>query len=121
MNRRSWRMLESAIRKVALKPDVVEVYAISGPVFNLAKPFTKIGDDVVVPHSFFKSVLIESNRGRIDFVSFLLPNEETKTSYKDHVVSVEYLEFRTGLELWNRLKGTKIDKAKVKHNLRPMV
>jgi len=121
MNRRTWRMLEAAIRKVALKPNVVEVYAISGPVFDLGQPFAKIGDDVVVPHQFFKSVLIETNKGRIDFCSFLLPNKKEDINFKDCTVSVEYLEFRTGLLLWDRLKGTKIDKAKAKNNIRPMV
>ena len=120
MNRRTWRMLEAAVRKVALKRDIVEVYAISGPVFDISKPFTKIGDDVVVPHSFFKSVLIENNKGKINFCSFLLPNKKEDISYKDCTVSVEYLEFRTGLQLWNRLEGTKVQKAKTKSNLGPI-
>jgi len=118
MNRRSWRILESAVRKIAQKPEVVEVYAISGPVFDLSKPFTKIGDDVIVPHEFFKTVLVEDNKGRIDFYSFLLPNKKTDTTYKDHVVSVKYLEFRTGLLLWDRLKGSSIEKAKTKKTIR---
>ena len=121
MNRRSWRMLESAVRKVALKKDVVEVYAISGPVFDISEPFTKIGDDVVVPHAFFKSVLVENNKGGIDFCSFLLPNKKTEKNYQDCTVSVEYLEFRTGLQLWDKLKGSKINKAKTKTNLRTII
>ena len=40
LNRKIWRMLEDKARKIALKENIVEVYAISGPVFDLTKPFS---------------------------------------------------------------------------------
>ena len=52
LNRKVWRILEDKVRKTALIQKVVEVYAISGPVFDITKPFSKIGDDVIVPHEF---------------------------------------------------------------------
>jgi len=64
--------------------------------------------------------LIENNKGKINFCSFLLPNKKEDISYKDCTVSVEYLEFRTGLQLWNRLEGAKVQKAKTKSNLGPI-
>lgn len=115
LNRKIWRMLEDRVRKTALVQKVVEVYAISGPVFDITKPFSKIGDDVVVPHEFFKTILVEDNRGKFKFYSFLIPNKEMDDQeVNDFATSVNYIEFRTGLKLWDRLKGQTVDKEKKK-------
>lgn len=115
LNRKIWRMLEDKVRKTALVQKVVEVYAISGPVFDITKPFSKIGDDVVVPHEFFKTILVEDNRGKFKFYSFLIPNKEMDNQeVNDFATSVNYIEFRTGLKLWDRLKGQTVDKEKKK-------
>ena len=115
LNRKVWRMLEDKVRTIAIKEEVVEVYAISGPVFDIGQPFTKIGDDVIVPHEFFKSVLVEDSKGKIKFYSFIIPNTtNNETDFNKFATSVNYLEFRTGLELWNKLKGQSIEKLKKK-------
>ena len=115
LNRKIWRMLEDRVRKTALVQKVVEVYAISGPVFDITKPFLKIGDDVIVPHEFFKTILVEDNRGKFKFYSFLIPNKEIDSKeINDFATSVNYIEFRTGLKLWDRLKGQTVDKEKKK-------
>ena len=115
LNRKVWRILEDKVRKTALIQKVVEVYAISGPVFDITKPFSKIGDDVVVPHEFFKTILVEDNRGKFKFYSFLIPNKEMDNQeVNDFATSVNYIEFRTGLKLWDRLKGQTVDKEKKK-------
>ena len=115
LNRKVWRILEDKVRKTALIQKVVEVYAISGPVFDITKPFSKIGDDVIVPHEFFKTILVEDNRGKFKFYSFLIPNKEMDNQeVNDFATSVNYIEFRTGLKLWDRLKGQTVDKEKKK-------
>ena len=125
LNRKIWRMLEQEARTIALKENVVEVYSISGPVFDITKPFSKIGEDVVVPHEFFKSMLVEDSKGKIKIYSFLIPNEEIDVEYNtngtvrvgrynDFATSVNYIEFRSGLQLWNRLSGPTIEKLKKK-------
>ena len=125
LNRKIWRMLEEEARTIALKENVVEVYSISGPVFDITKPFSKIGEDVVVPHEFFKSMLVEDSKGKIKIYSFLIPNEEIDVEYNtngtvrvgrynDFATSVNYIEFRSGLQLWNRLSGPTIEKLKKK-------
>ena len=114
LNRKVWRMLEEEARTIALKDNVVEVYSISGPVFDITKPISKIGEDVVVPHEFFKSMLVEDSKGKIKIYSFIIPNEEIDAKYNDFAVSVNYIEFRSGLQLWNRLSGPTIEKLKKK-------
>jgi len=125
LNRKIWRMLEEEARTIALKENVVEVYCISGPVFDITKPFSKIGEDVVVPHEFFKSMLVEDSKGKIKIYSFLIPNEEIDVEYNtngtvrvgrynDFATSVNYIEFRSGLQLWNRLSGPTMEKLKKK-------
>jgi endonuclease G, mitochondrial len=117
MNRQSWRILEQEIRKIARRQNVVEVYSIGGPVFDISKPFKKIGDDVVVPHAYFKTVLVESNSGKFEFYSFLLPNDDSpKEDLNNYLVSLKYLEFRTGLLLWDKLRGSESELARKRIN-----
>jgi len=117
LNRKIWRMLEDKARQVALKQNIVEVYAISGPVFDINRPFEKIGEDVVVPHEFFKTILAEDTRGKLKIYSFIIPNTEHEhNDFNQFAVSVNYLEHRTGLLLWDRISGPKVQKAKKKIN-----
>jgi endonuclease G len=118
LNRVIWRELESKIRKVADKKNIVEVYVISGPVFDISKPLKLIGDDVVIPHEFFKSILVEDNRGKFKFFSYILPNDKDDEvlmdSLGDFATSTEDIEFRTGLQLWGKLKGSSVEREKKK-------
>ena len=53
----------------------------------------------------------------MDFLSFLIPNDEIDhTNFFRFATSVEYIEFRTGLELWGKLKGAKVEKDKKRVN-----
>ncbi len=109
-NRNIWRRLESAVRKLATT--YIEVYAICGPLFDIRKPFTKIGDDVVVPHEFFKSVLAEDERGKLRLWSFVIPNEGKRAPLETFLVPTVEVEFRAGLLLWDRLRGETFEHQK---------
>jgi DNA/RNA endonuclease G (NUC1) len=59
-------------------------------------------------------MLVEDSKGKIKIYSFIIPNEEIDAKYNDFAVSVNYIEFRSGLQLWNRLSGPTIEKLKKK-------
>ena len=78
-NRGVWKKLESDVRRLSKKKIMAEgrevwkyaeVYAICGPVFDIDKKIEVIGDEgeisVVIPHSFFKSVLAEQRGGKLE-------------------------------------------------------
>jgi endonuclease G len=45
LNRQAWRILEEKVRDLSKAEKVVEVYAICGPLFEVGKEVTVIGDD----------------------------------------------------------------------------
>ena len=128
-NRGVWKKLESAVRKLSRKKIMAtvgkvkkkvwkyaEVYVICGPVFEIGSKLEVIGDPkeikVVIPHAFFKSVLAEQRMGKLELWSFLIPNEDTKQDPSNFLLPTVEVERRAGLELWDRLRGSEIDKLK---------
>ena len=48
--------------------------------------------------------------------TFLIPNEETKKKPSAFLVPTGDVERQAGLELWDRLRGEKIEESKAKKN-----
>jgi endonuclease G len=123
-NRGIWRKLESAIRKLNEDEDIWETYIICGPVFYFDQPVESIGSggdndvSIPIPNAYFKSVLTEDKRGKLKMWSFLMTNEESDKELKDFLVSTTLIEKLSGLVLWERLLGQKINKEK--NYVRPM-
>ena len=130
-NRGVWKNLESAVRKLSQKQimgkvgDVrkkvwkyAEVYLICGPVFEIGSKLEVIGDPkeikVVIPHAFFKSVLAEQRLGKLELWSFVIPNKKTKKDPSSFLVPTVEVESIAGLQLWDRLQGSDIEKLKAK-------
>jgi endonuclease G len=69
LNRRIWKNLEAAVRKLNEKENIFEPYVISGPIFDFDKKVEVIGSKdnnnvtLPIPHAFFKSILTENNKG----------------------------------------------------------
>jgi endonuclease G, mitochondrial len=123
-NRGKWKDLEDAIRKLDAQKDVLETYVICGPVFNFDVPIVTIkpkGDKGVtlpIPHAFFKSVLTEDNKGKLNMWTFMMPNEATDKPLSEFLTTTKKVERYTGITLWERLVGVDIEKEKAK--VRPM-
>jgi endonuclease G len=62
-NREIWRQLESEVRRLDLRDNILETYVICGPLFDYARPIEEIGTNdnngvtIPVPHAFFKCIL----------------------------------------------------------------
>ncbi len=123
-NRGLWKDLEEAIRTLDAKKEILETYVICGPVFLFDHKVETIGskDDngvtLPIPHSYFKSVLVEDNKGKLLMWSFIIPNKKADKPLADYRVTTAKAEQYAGLFLWERLVGTEIEKEKNK--VRPM-
>ena len=117
-NRGVWRKLESAVRILDSDPDIWETYVICGPVFYFDKPVELIGEEfagdvnIPVPNAFFKSILTEDKKGAHHMWSFIIPNERTDQAFSAFQVSTSKVEQYAGLELWNELRGSEVQKEK---------
>ena len=112
-NRGIWKKLESEVRN--LSNLFVEVYVIAGPLFDVGEQIKQIGKGEVkipIPHSYFKSILAESVRGRMKLWSFVFPNEQANTPLEEFLVPTRQIEIRAGLSLWDRLRGVDIESMK---------
>ncbi|MEA2080828.1 MAG: DNA/RNA non-specific endonuclease [Pseudomonadota bacterium] len=117
-NRKKWKELEELVRKLDAKNNILETYVICGPIFDYNKSVRTIGstDDngvtLPVPHSYFKSILTENNRGKLHMWSFILPNQNITKPLEDFQAPTTMVERMAGLFLWEHLSGTKIKKEK---------
>ena len=111
-NRRKWRDLESAVRKLNKKKTILETYVLTAPVFYFDKTIKTIGDDtdrygidVPIPHAFIKSVLAEDSRGRLKLWTFKMDNKRLTGNLEDYLVSTYDAEQLVGGRFWDRVSG----------------
>jgi len=119
-NRKIWKELETAVRRLDAKQKILETYVLCGPVFDFVKPVKSIGTadengvSIPIPHAYFKSILAENHRGTLNMWSFIIPNENTNKSLDAFQVSTDDVERYVGIQLWERLVGRQMDKEKKK-------
>ncbi len=123
-NRNIWKKLEIAVRELNARKDIYETYVICGPIFDFDTPVSRIGTEdrnslsLPVPNAFFKSILTENNKGALKMWSFIMANEESDKALEDFLVPTAKVERMSGILLWDRLVGKKIEREKAK--VRPM-
>lgn len=110
LNRKKWRELEEAIRKLDSTPEILETYVLTAPVFYFNKLVETIGDpadvngiDIPVPHAFTKSVLAEDTKGRLKLWTFLMDNKEQTGDLSTYLVKTYDVEQLVGAQFWDRV------------------
>jgi endonuclease G len=117
-NRQKWRQLESSVRELDSKPDVLETYVITGPIFDFYKPIEMIGENdsngiiVPIPSHFYKCVLTEEKNGKLKMWAFEMENTSLSDNLENYLVSTAYVEQRVGISLWANLTGPEIETEK---------
>ncbi len=118
-NRRIWRDLEIAVRKLNDQKDILETYVLTAPVFYFDRTIETIGDkedeygiDVPIPHAFVKSVLAEDGRGRLKLWTFEMENKELSGSLEDYLTVTYDAEQKVGGRFWDRVAGGDLHKQK---------
>lgn len=118
-NRGMWKRLESAIRVLNDKEEILETYVLTAPIFYFQKkvetignPRDKYGIDVPIPHAFVKSVLAEDIRGKLSLWTFEMPNKRLTGKIEDYLVCTYDMEQIVGGRFWDRISGSDIHKQK---------
>ncbi len=122
-NRRMWRDLEMAIRKLNEKPNILEVYVLTAPIFYFDQKIETIGDDnekygidVPIPHAFTKSVLAEDNKGRLKIWTFEMKNKILSGNLEDYLAVTYDVEQKVGGRFWDKVAGGDLHSQKKKSN-----
>ncbi len=119
-NRQKWRYLESAVRELDRKKDVLETYVITGPIFDFGTPISLIGKSdkngisIPVPSHFFKCILAEKKNGKLYMWAFEMKNDQLDGELKEYQKTTSYIEQRAGILLWDNLTGPEIEREKKK-------
>jgi len=112
LNRVMWAKLEDKVRVLNAKPEILETYVLSAPVFYFQRPIETIGKpddlgiDIPIPHAFIKSVLAEDIKGRLSLWSFLMENKELTGKIEDYLIETYDAEQLVGGRFWDRISGT---------------
>jgi endonuclease G len=121
-NRRMWRDLEIAVRKLNDQKNILETYVLTAPVFYFDQKVETIGDDterygidVPIPHAFVKSVLAEDSRGRLKLWTFEMENKRLTGSLEDYLVVTYDVEQKVGGRFWSRVAGGDLHNQKKIH------
>lgn len=118
LNRQIWRELETAVRRLDGKANVLETYVISGPIFDFVASIDFIGENdrngikIPIPSHFFKCILTEGKNGQLKMWAFEMLNSALDGELKDYRVSTSYIEQRIGALLWSNLTGPEIETEK---------
>lgn len=119
LNAGPWEDLENLVREVDKLDSILEVYAMSGPIylwdkaFEVITPHSGSHNTFPIPHAFFKSILTEDVKGQINLYSYIMPNiEKIDVNFQNNVCSTSEVERVTGMILWPALVGEKIQVLK---------
>ena len=100
LNGEDWEYLEGKVRHWARQYG--KVWVVSGPIVGSGK-YGTIGDDhVVVPDSFYKTVMY-CKGGRYHTIAFVMGNDDNRYWLQDCAVSVNDLEALTGIDFFPAL------------------
>lgn len=118
-NREIWRKLESAVRRLNDKEDILETYVLTCPVFYFQEKVETIADardefgiEVPIPHAFIKSVLAEDIKGELSLWTFEMENKELDGELQDYIVKTYDAEQIVGGRFWDRVSGGDIHEQK---------
>ncbi|NHO87561.1 DNA/RNA endonuclease G [Pseudoteredinibacter isoporae] len=118
-NRKIWRKLEKAVRKLNGRSNVLETYVLTAPVFYFDREVETIGSeheeygiDIPVPHAFVKSILAEESSGKLKLWTFEMENRELNGDLGEYLVNTYDAEQKVGGRFWDRISGKDMHKQK---------
>ena len=98
-NRGVWMKLESTVRNWAI--DNGEINIVTGPV--LTEEYRTIGSNQVsIPKYYYKVILYYSEL-EIKGIGFILPNQKSSKPLESYAVTIDEVEYRTGIDFYPSL------------------
>ncbi|MEQ8241675.1 MAG: DNA/RNA non-specific endonuclease [Cyclobacteriaceae bacterium] len=98
LNRGKWKNLEALFRGWTI--DNGDLFVVTGPIFEDNQG--KIGENAVtIPGYYYKiAYSIRDNK----MIGFVMPNKKLDRSLETYVVSVDYIESKTGIDFYRQLE-----------------
>jgi len=101
VNRGLWKEIEMRVAK-RYGRYFSEVWVITGPVFQ--EPVRKMESGVPIPSHYYK-IIVDEHQGDLRAMTFLIEEDcPPWTRFKKRLVSIDDIEFRTGLDFFPDLK-----------------
>ncbi len=122
LNRFMWKDLESKIRELNDRDDILETYVLTAPVFYFKQAIETIGKEdnlgitVPIPHAFVKSVLAENRKGKLSLWTFKMDNKKLTGSIDNYLIKTYDAEQLVGGRFWDRISGNDLHSQKSKLN-----
>ncbi|MCD8305004.1 MAG: DNA/RNA non-specific endonuclease [Prevotellaceae bacterium] len=102
LNAGDWEELEKLCRKWAVAYD--SIYIVSGPIIERGVEYDKIGSNgVTVPKQFYKVVLRWDGNRNAEAIGFIFDNDSSHKPLRQHAVTVDSVERRTGIDFFSKL------------------
>lgn len=99
-NRIIWKNLEALVRNWAIENG--ELYIITGPILTDG-PYETIGEnEVTIPKRYFK-VIMDYQAPDFRGIAFILPNEKTDVPLFAYAVTIDTVEYITGIDFFHLL------------------
>ena len=95
-NRGIWKELEAQVRQYAISEG--DIYVVTGPILPTTKTITIGANKVTVPSAYYKVVYDRTAPEKM--IAFIIPNEGSKASLQQFVVTVDAVEKETGLDFF---------------------
>lgn len=95
-----WLKAEDAERDTARMYG--KLYAVSGPVLTTG-PYEKIGSGVTIPRECYKALLVVDSNGSVYTIAMVIPQENQNGNLKPYLLTVNELEYLTGLDFFPSL------------------
>ena len=99
-NRGIWKKLEEQVREWAVENETL--YIITAGILEPGLPTIGTENKVAVPRYFYK-IILDYHLPDLKAIAFLFPNEGSKKSLPNYVVSIDSLENLTGLNFFRDL------------------
>ncbi len=100
-NRIAWRNLEALVRNWAEKYN--GLYIVTGPILTDG-PYESIGENKVSIPKYYYKVLLAYDGDEAKMIAFLMPNEKCEAPLFSYVVTVDTIEYITGIDFFYLLE-----------------
>ncbi|MBI1185534.1 DNA/RNA non-specific endonuclease [bacterium] len=111
-NRGIWKKLEEQVRTWVYTDTLL--FVVTGPVFTENMKHIG-GNEVAVPNYYYK-IVADFSWPEIKTIAFVMPNEGSKESIYNYVVSIDSVEQLTGLDFFYQLPDALEDAAEAQNN-----